>query len=222
VTESSGVHALPLSFERGESEMVITPVAVETPRGLLLVDVGLPGAVEQLSVHLADLGFEWDDVWGVVLTHHDGDHVGALPEVLDQTDAVVFAHREEAPYVDGREEPIKGGESVGVPVDAELAGGATFRTTDGPMRVVETPGHSPGHVSLFIPETGLLVAGDALTAPDGDLAGPKAEFTPEMDEAAESVGELAEYDVERTLCYHGGFVAEGTDAIARIYNDLTR
>lgn len=221
MSEAAAVYALPLSFERGEGEMVINPVAVETPRGLLLVDVGLPGAVEQLSVHLGDVGFEWDDVWAVVLTHHDADHVGALPDVLDRTDALVFAHSEEAPYVDGREEPLKGGEPVGVPVDVELAGGVTFRTEAGPMQVVETPGHSPGHVALFFSETGLLVAGDALTAPEGNLAGPSEEFTIDVDEATESVGELAEYDVERTLCYHGGFVAEGTESIEHIFDDLS-
>ena len=53
--ETTAVHELPLSFDRGEGEMVINPVAIETSRGLILVDVGLPGAVEQLSVHLDDL-----------------------------------------------------------------------------------------------------------------------------------------------------------------------
>jgi glyoxylase-like metal-dependent hydrolase (beta-lactamase superfamily II) len=156
----------------------------------------------------------------VFLTHHDSDHVGALPGVLDRTDALVIAHRDEVPYADGREEPVKGGESVAVPVNVELADGVAVGTEAGPMEVVETPGHSPGHVSLFFPETRLLVAGDALTAPDGDLAGPSEEFTPDMVEATESVGKLAEYDVDRTVCYHGGAVEEGSDAIARIRDDL--
>ena len=220
MTEPSAVHALPLSFERDDRELVLNPVAVETPRGLVLVDAGLPGAAEQLSVHLDDAGFEWDDVWAVLLTHHDGDHVGALPDVLDRTDAVVFAPREETPYVDGREDPLKGGESVGVPVDVQLDGGAAFRTEAGPMRVVGTPGHTPGHASLFFPETGLLVAGDALTAPEGELEGPSEEFTLDMPEAAESVGRLAERDVERVLCYHGGLVEAGSESIARIRDDL--
>ncbi|MFC4450343.1 MBL fold metallo-hydrolase [Halorussus aquaticus] len=220
MTETSAVHALPLSFERDEGEFVVHPAAVETPRGLVLVDVGLPGAIEQLSVHLDDLGFGWDDVWAVLVTHHDGDHVGSLPDVLDRTDAAVFAAREETPYIDGRKDPVKGGDSVGVPVDVEIENGVTFRTEAGPMRVVGTPGHSPGHVSLVFPEADLLVAGDALTAPEGDLSGPNEGFTPEMDEATESVGTLAEYDVDRTLCYHGGLVDEGTDSIARIHDEL--
>lgn len=219
MSETSAVYALPLAFERDEGEFVINPVAVETARGLILVDAGLPGAVEQLSVHLGDMGFDWEDVWAVVLTHHDGDHVGALPDVLDRTDAVVFAHREEVPYVDGREEPVKGGESVDVPVDVELADDVAFRTEAGPMEVVETPGHSPGHVSLYFPDSNLLVAGDALTAEDG-LAGPKPHFTPEMDEATESVGKLSELDVDGIVCYHGGYVEADAEDVRSIYEGL--
>lgn len=219
--EDSAVHALPLSFEREAGEMEITPVAVETRPGLLLVDVGLPGGAEQLSVHLADLGFEWDDVWAVLLTHHDGDHVGALPEVLDRTDAIVFAHVEESPYIDGSEEPLKGGESVGVPVDVELRDGVAFRTAAGPMQVVGTPGHTPGHVSLYFTETGLLVSGDALTAPEEALAGPSEQFTLDVDEAASSVGRLADLDVDGVVCYHGGYVEGGADRIREIADSIS-
>jgi glyoxylase-like metal-dependent hydrolase (beta-lactamase superfamily II) len=89
------------------------------------------------------------------------------------------------------------------------------------MVVVHTPGHSPGHVSLYFPDEKLLVAGDALTARDDQLAGPSEEFTPDVDEATESVGKLVDRDVERTLCYHGGFVGQGTGAIARIWQELS-
>ena len=221
MSQDSTIYALPLSFERDDHELTINPVAVETTRGLVIADVGLPGGESQIAVHLDDMGYDWSDVWAIVLTHHDGDHVGALRAVRERTDAVVFAHRGEAPYVDGRNDPIKGGESVGVPVDVELTDGTTFHTGAGPMEVVETPGHSPGHVSLYFPESGLLVSGDALTAEDG-LAGPKPEFTPEMDEATESVGRLAELDVDGVLCYHGGYVDADSEDVRSIYENLTQ
>jgi len=41
-----------------------------------------------------------------------------------------------------------------------------------------------------------------------------------MPEAIESVGRLAEYDIERTLCFHGGLVEQGTGMIARTWQDL--
>ena len=84
---------------------------------------------------------------------------------------------------------------------------------------METPGHSPGHVSLYLPDERLLLAGDALTAEDG-LDGPNPDFTPEMGRATRSLAALSDLDVDRVLCYHGGFVEEGTDRIEAIRERL--
>lgn len=218
--DDAGVHALPLSFEFGETELTITPAAVETRRGLLLIDVGLPGAVDGIETHVSTLGYDLDDVHTVLLTHHDGDHAGGLAELLERVDATVAAHPEEAPYVAGDREPIKseGDRYPPAPVDLELVGGVRFSTAAGPMELVETPGHSPGHLSLYFPHEKLLLAADALNA-DGDraLSGPKPEYTPEMGRAIESVRRLADLDVEHTLCYHGGYAEAGTDRIREIH-----
>ncbi len=220
--EDPGVYALPITVEYGGRELTINPAAVETDRGLILIDVGPPGAVGGIRTHLRELGFELEDVWLVLATHHDGDHVGGLAELLERVDPIVAAHRDEAPHVTGEREPIKGdGDRYRpAPVELELADGVRFSTIAGPMAVLETPGHTPGHVSLTFPERDLLIAGDALVA-DGDepLSGPKPEFTPDMERATESVGRLAELDVDGTLCYHGGYVEEGTDRIEEIYAD---
>lgn len=215
-----GVHTLPITVEYGGRELSITPVLVETERGLVLIDVGPEGVVDSLRTHLRSLEHELEDVWLVVLTHHDGDHAGGLADLLEHTDAVVAAHREEAPYVRGDREPIKadGDRYPPVDVDLELAGGVRIPTLAGPMEVVETPGHTPGHVSVHFPESALLVAGDALVA-DGEapLAGPKPEFTAELDRALESVGRLADLEIDHVVCYHGGYVDRGSDAVREIH-----
>jgi len=220
---ADSVYAFPQRISRDGQEATFNPAAVETGRGVLLLDVGFPHAVDQLEDHLAELGHDLEDVWGVVLTHQDGDHVAGLSAVAERADPVVFAHTECAPYVDGRLDPIKGDEDdryPPVPVDVEVTDGTTFRTDAGPMEVLFTPGHAPGHVSLYFPEPRLLVAADALTAADGELAGPSEEFTLDVPEAVESVGRLADEDVERTLCYHGGLVEQGTGKIARLWTEL--
>lgn len=222
---ADGVYAFPQTISRDGQEATFTPAAVETDRGLLLVDVGFPHAIDQLENHLAEVGHGLDDVWAVLLTHHDGDHAAGLSAVVERADPLVFAHPEATPYVDGRLDPIKGDDDGDryppVPVNVEVADGTTLRTAAGPMEVIHTPGHAPGHVSLYLPEARLLVAADALTAPEGELSGPSEEFTPDMPAAVESVGRLADEDVERTLCYHGGFVEQGTGAIARLWTELT-
>lgn len=222
MTLPSGVHDLAVTYERDGRELALHPVAVETHRGLVLVDVGLPDAVPRLRVALDAAGFALADVATVLLTHHDGDHAGALAALREEVDVAVLAHADEAPYVDGRAFPAKSDpddgrypESV---VDVELVGDETLHTTAGPMRVVNTPGHSPGHVSIHLPAHDLLVAGDALVADAGDdrLHGPKPQYTPDMERARDSLRALAELDVDRTLCYHGGVVDDGTGRITEL------
>ncbi|WP_415379591.1 MBL fold metallo-hydrolase [Halosimplex sp. TS25] len=215
---TGGVYALTETIEADGGERAFHPAAVETERGLVLIDAGLPGQADALAAELAEAGFDWTDVWAVLVTHQDGDHAGALAAVREETGAVVFAHEDCAPYVDGREDPIKGdGERYPpVPVDVELVGEERFRTAAGPMEVVYTPGHAPGHVSLYLPEARLLLAADALTAAGGELQGPNDRFTLDMAEAGQSVDRLAALDVERVLCYHGGAVAVDDDRIPEI------
>jgi len=87
------------------------------------------------------------------------------------------------------------------------------------MRLLHTPGHSPGHLAAYLPGPKLLVTADSMTAPEG-LAGPNEVFTPDMETAAESVGLLADLDVEHVLCFHGGPVEATDDDIADVYASL--
>lgn len=209
-----------MTVEYGGREITITPTVVETDRGLVLIDVGPQGAVDAIRTHLASLGYTLEDIWLVVLTHHDGDHAGGLAALLERVDAAVATHREETPFVTGERAPIKGDDGDRYPpaaVDLELAGGVRIPTLAGPATVVDTPGHAPGHISLHFPEGSLLIAGDALVA-DGErpLSGPKAAFTPDMDRALESVDALADLEIEHVVCYHGGYVDRGSEHIREI------
>lgn len=217
-----GLHAFDLSISRNGQTATFHPGAVETDRGLVLLDVGYPDTLDQLEAHLAAVGHDWSGVWAVLLTHQDADHAAALSEVVDRADPIVFAHPDCAPYVDGRLDPIKGGGDryPPVPVDVEVTDGTTLRTDAGPMALIHTPGHAPGHLSCYLPQAKLLFAADALTAAEGELAGPNEEFTADLPRAIESVGRLAEEDIERTVCYHGGLVERGTGMIARVWQRL--
>ena len=220
---TEGVYAFPQTVDRDGVQRTFYPSAVETPKGLLLVDVGLPGLTDQIDANLADAGFDWRDVRAVVLTHQDGDHAGGLAGVLERADATVYAHERCAPYVDGREHPIKSPDGERYPpadVDVELVDGVSFWTTAGPMDVVFTPGHAPGHVSLHLPDAGLLIAADATVADENGLAGPNEQYTLEMDEALDSLDRLSSLAFHRTLCHHGGLVEEGADRVADLVGEL--
>ncbi|MFC6723643.1 MBL fold metallo-hydrolase [Halobium palmae] len=213
-----GVYGLRIGATLGGNRTTISPVAVETSRGLLLVDVGLPGGVDELEAALDAEGLDLGDAWAVLVTHQDLDHAGCLATVVERTDAAVFTHEVAAAYVEGRTELVKSTEERPMepkptPVDVRLVGGESFATRAGPMNVVATPGHAPGHVSCYFPEERLLVAGDALNVVNGELVGPREDVTPDLETAWESVGELASLDVRHAFCFHGGYVEQGTDRI---------
>jgi len=219
---TDGVYAFPQTVDRDGGQRTFYPSAVETPKGLLLVDVGLPGLTDQIEANLADAGFDWRDVRAVVLTHQDGDHAGGTAELLDRADATVYAHAGCAPYVEGHESLLKMPDEERYPpvdVDVAIVGGVSFRTAAGPMDVVFTPGHTPGHISLHLPDAGLLIAADATVADEDGLAGPNPEFTLDVDEAIESLAPLAELEFDRTLCHHGGLVEEGNDRVHELVAD---
>ena len=172
---TNGVYRLPLTFELEGEELTHDPTAIETDRGVLLVDAGWPGAVEQLEAALEAVGINWIDVWAVLLTDQDVDHVGGLADLVERWE------------------------------------GDQFTTSAGAAEIVFTPGHAPGHISLYFEAERLLLSGDALHAPDGELTGPRAPL--DESEALESIDKLSELDFERTLCYHGGFVEQGAEEI---------
>lgn len=217
---ATGIHAFPQEIRRGETTRTIYPAAVETPKGVVLVDVGDPGERDQVGTNLEAIGRSWDDVVAVLLTHQDKDHAGTLREVVDATDALVYAHENAAPYVDGRKQPYKYDDRPYPPVgvDVELVEGVSFRTDVGPMDVVFTPGHAPGHVSLHFPDQRVLLAGDAMIVGESGLQGPNERYTTDMTEAVVSVAKLGSLDIERVLCHHGGLV----DATGDDVRDLAR
>lgn len=214
-----GVFDLELSLETEAGARTFHSVAFAAPHGVVLVDTGVPGQADDVAAALDEAGFDLADVELVLFTHQDGDHVGAASELLERTDALTAAHRTAAPYVDGREHPIKGDAAdryPPVPVDIELVEGVGFAAANGLFEVVETPGHAPGHVSLYNPESHLLLAGDALTVEDGAVQRPNQQFTPDPETAADSIRRLAQYDVERVLCFHGGYVEASSDDLRAV------
>lgn len=224
---ATGVYGLRLEGTQGGRELVFHPSAVETPTRLLLVDTGLPGQEAALREALDEEGLALADVTGVLLTHQDPDHAGGLSAVVSAVEdeagrrPTVYAHPDAAPFVDGRRQPIKMDDDryPAVTVDVEVTDGTRFATEAGPMTVLATPGHTPGHLSAYFPDEQTLLAGDALTA-DEDLAGPSEAMTLDLAEATRSIRTLAGLRIRQVLAYHGGHVETTPDRIEAVYDEL--
>ncbi len=101
-----------------------------------------------------------------------------------------------------------------VPVDLRLAGDEELAVLGG-CRLLHTPGHTPGHLSLFLPALGLLMAGDLLTFEAGHIL-PSADLLA-VDPALlrESVRTVAALPVEAFVGYHGGWTLHGAGVLLR-------
>jgi glyoxylase-like metal-dependent hydrolase (beta-lactamase superfamily II) len=183
----------------------------------VMVDAGTPGTAWRIRMAV-------DEIYGgrkpqaIVLTHGHFDHVGALRELADNWDVPVFAHPLEFPYLDGRAnypppDPTVGGfmaqlsrlfPKTGINVGSRLRPVMMDNTIPymPGWRAVFTPGHSPGHISLFRDEDRVLIAGDAVITIDQqnaaklfsqvrELHGPPQYFTPDWEQAHGSIRSLA-------------------------------
>lgn len=72
--------------------------------------------------------------------------------------------------------------------------------------MIFTPGHTPGHISLYHSRSKTLVSGDAMVVSNGILRGPIPQMTLDMETATESLKKFLDYDIQQVICYHGGLV----------------
>ena len=209
--------------------------AAAKDRGWVLVDAGLTGTADLIAAAAAERFGRDSRPAAIVMTHGHFDHVGALEELSRRWDAPIYAHALEHPHLDGSTSYPPADPNVGGGMMAALAGlyptspvdvGDRLRALpdDGSVpaapgwRWLHTPGHSPGHVSLWRDDDRTLIAGDAVVTTRQELAyavavqapelhGPPAYFTPDWAKAEASVAELAQLTPEVIVAGHGAPMA---------------
>ena len=223
------IKALTLDVDMFGAQSKIYPTLIWDDTGATLIDVGFPGQFEQLVQAVTAAGISFAQIKRVIITHQDWDHIGTLPEIIKATNGKVelYAHINEKPYLEGTLPYLKmSPERIAVrlqslPAEIREKAAATFASiptviitqtmADGDtlpfhsgIEVIHTPGHTPGHVCLYLKSHRLLIAGDQLRLENGHLVGPAEIHTPDMTTALNSLKKLASYDIERVICYHGG------------------
>jgi glyoxylase-like metal-dependent hydrolase (beta-lactamase superfamily II) len=168
-------------------------------REAAVVDTGVGGSLDAIVDVLDEAGPGVSGVRHVVLTHKHPDHAGSVGEVLAAaTQATGYVGEADLSEVDApqRLTPLKDGDEV-------------FG-----LQMIGTPGHTAGHVAVFDADTGVLVAGDALTNMGG-LTGSNPQFTEDEQAAAASVQKLARLAPTTILVGHGEPVVAGASAALR-------
>jgi glyoxylase-like metal-dependent hydrolase (beta-lactamase superfamily II) len=197
----------------------------------VLLDAGLKTSYDKIKAVAEKLFGQNAVPSGIVLTHGHFDHVGSLTRLAVEWNVPVYAHHLELPYLTGKSDYPPADSSVGgglmslmadfypkTPID--LSGTVKSLPFDGRIAVLpewtylHTPGHAPGHISLWRQKDKVLLAGDAFVTTKQEsafsvltqskvLSGPPKYFTIDWQLAKESVNLLANLQPDTVACGHG-------------------
>jgi glyoxylase-like metal-dependent hydrolase (beta-lactamase superfamily II) len=228
---------LPLEAQFGNFKAYMNATAIRYDGGVALVDVGFPGYMQKLEEAFAKEGMTLGDVKKIIITHHDGDHIGGLKALVDKFPGIeVMSTAEQAPFITGKEKPLRlqlvekryadcADQEEKKELEEEMKRLSAIMTIDKVtidkvtvvrdkqvlpecgVEILDTSGHMPGHLCVYVPEDKCLVTGDALTSQNGVLCQPDPNYTLDMPTALKSLEKLLDYDIENVICYHGGLVA---------------
>lgn len=196
---------------------IVNIVLVGNPKtkDFVLVDAGMPGSADKIISTIEERFGENSRPKAIILTHGHFDHVGAIIELVERWQVPVYAHEAEMPFLQGERsypdpdftvegglvakmsplfpnEPINLSDHVkALPIDGTVPYLPGFAW-------VHTPGHTPGHISLFREKDRVLIAGDAFVTvkqeflykvfmQEKEISGPPRYLTTDWQSAKKSV-----------------------------------
>ncbi|MCT2536524.1 MBL fold metallo-hydrolase [Aquibacillus koreensis] len=246
-----GIEVLPDLFSYTVQIVNIMLVGA-TRDAFVLVDAGMPNQAEEIIAAVEDRFGPDSRPKAIILTHGHFDHVGAIIELVRRWDVPVYAHELELPYLTGKKsyaepdptveggmvakmsplfpnEPIDLGSSIEkLPSDGSIPHMPDFKW-------VHTPGHTPGHVSLFREKDRALIVGDAFVTVKQDslykvltqeqeINGPPRYLTTDWKAAKESVDKLEALKPSVAVTGHGKPMSgeQLTNSLAQLARDFDR
>lgn len=192
-----------------------------------IIDAGLPRYWKLLGAELAAVGKTLGNVRALILTHGDTDHIGFAARLHREKGVVAYIHPAD---VDRARMKIKKPNSGWGPVKAKpLAGFLWYSARQGGLhippaehlqpigdgdvldvpgapRIIHTPGHTPGSISVHVPMVDALFVGDTMTTRNvlTGATGPRpAPFTLQAEEAVTSLARIEDVDATWVLPGHG-------------------
>ncbi|MGG1658113.1 MBL fold metallo-hydrolase [Brevibacillus sp. NRS-1366] len=223
------VHMLEIEFEYNGQKQIITPVLLQDEVDTILIDCGYPDFLPLLEKAARRHGISLQSLTKVIVTHHDMDHIGSLAALKRAYPHIeIIAYELDAPYVEGAKTSLRIEQAKStfndLPDEAKPQAEQFIRFLQsiepasvdrsvhhqerlpwcGGIEIIHTPGHMPGHISLYLPTSKTLISADAVVIEQGRLEIANPQYTMDLEEAIRSVQRLLDYDIEQLICYHGG------------------
>ncbi|WP_278538947.1 MBL fold metallo-hydrolase [Fusobacterium varium] len=209
----------------------IYPVIIQSDKENILIDCSTSGSLPLLEKEAEKNNFDLSNLTKIIITHHDHDHMGGLYEIKGKYPHIqVVSSLIEKPYIEGTKKSLRleqaekiyptlsEAEKINaeyfhnilksikhVPVDITIDGDKELDWCGG-IKIIATPGHMPGHISIYSREFKTLITGDAMVAQKGELFIANPQYTLDMKEAIKSIEKFLDYDIQQIVCYHGGLV----------------
>ena len=231
---AQGVEMLELKAELMDGPNTFYPTLLWDKQDVVLVDAGLPGMASLIRGAIEQTRVPFEKITRIIITHHDLDHIGSLGELQRSLPhpVEVLAHAEEVPYIQGERTPIKmtpamlqqmeeqmkslpaerrqamrsmrdATKNQKLKVDRTVGDGEILPCCGG-IQIIHTPGHTPGHICLYLPASKTLIAGDALFVADGRLTPAPPFINADTPGAMASLAKLTRFDIANIIAYHGG------------------
>lgn len=230
---TSNIQMLTITMNTNGMSNRIHPTLIWDDQNVVLIDTGYPGQLNEFRNCFNQLGVSFEKLNKILISHQDIDHIGSLSAIVDESinKIEVYASEVEKPYIQGDkmlvkltpesiakaletlpaeasdefrkafkhrlENPPKGKVDHGLDLGNELS-------ICGGISVIDTAGHTPGHISFYHKESKTLVAGDALLIENGQLYPSNPQYTFDVEQSLKSIEGLLSFDIDRVICYHGG------------------
>jgi len=217
----------------GTKDIFVNMYIIRNPvnNNWVLVDTGLKSSASRIKKMAAALFGPDNTPSAIILTHGHFDHTGSLLKLAEEWNVPVYAHYLEMPYLTGR--------SSYPPPDPSVGGGLMSSMSwiypKKPINIeshlqimppdesvpflpdwtyLYTPGHAPGHISLYRRKDKVLIAGDAFVTTNQEsvwsvmtqakkISGPPKYFTYDWEAARNSVRHLASLNPRIVATGHG-------------------
>ncbi|MFT4144150.1 MAG: MBL fold metallo-hydrolase [Mobilitalea sp.] len=222
---------LDIKFKFGEVEDVIHPVVLVDDQHMILIDCGYTGFSPAIKQEMEENNLNCADLTHILITHQDHDHMGAAFALKQEYPQIqVVASKEEAPYISGKLKSLRLEQAEAlqvtlpeeqkqfglqfcnilknvqsVAVDIEVKDGDILDWCGG-CTILGTPGHTPGHISIFVNEKKVMIAGDAAALENGKLVIANPQYTLDIKKAEGSLQKIKSYAAKEIICYHGGIL----------------